>query len=283
MGLRIEIVVCLVLIIFFSFTEGSPPYSSADCKCGLENPHGSSSHGPNSSPLYYPWAVSIIDKSEVPFCGGVLISKTEVITAGRCVKGKSKDEIKLILGVHDLSKASSSDKFRVKKIISHPNFTKFPDNTYENNIALIVIEGNIPSVNNIQPICLLREKEAPFSEGNPSVLGWGQISITSTDKAQKLQMLSRPVIPIQNCSKIWGKKFDSEQLLCMGQNEHNICTGDEGGPLMLEDIQGYWTLLGITSFAGPTCGDKFPGVYTKISNYINFIKENSLDYAKCYK
>lgn len=47
--------------------------------------------------------------------------------------------------------------------------------------------------------------------------------------------------------------------------------GDTGGPLQCEDQDGRFHLVGITSF-GFGCGrPNYPGVYTKISEYIDFI------------
>ena len=52
-----------------------------------------------------------------------------------------------------------------------------------------------------------------------------------------------------------------------------LSQGDSGGPAQTE-VNGKWTLVGITSW-GDGCGDpNSPGVYTKVSNYITWIDNN---------
>lgn len=57
----------------------------------------------------------------------------------------------------------------------------------------------------------------------------------------------------------------------------DACQGDSGGPLMSEGSVGLerYTLLGLVSFGPRTCGvSNFPGVYTRITSYIDWIMNN---------
>ena len=45
--------------------------------------------------------------------------------------------------------------------------------------------------------------------------------------------------------------------------------GDGGGPLAVNE-NGRYTVVGISSF-GEGCGEEFPGVYTRVSSYMDFI------------
>ena len=63
-------------------------------------------------------------------------------------------------------------------------------------------------------------------------------------------------------------------MFCAGdlQGGSDACQGDSGGPAV-RLIQGCPTLLGITSW-GYGCGTpNKPGVYTKVSEYVKWIKE----------
>lgn len=52
--------------------------------------------------------------------------------------------------------------------------------------------------------------------------------------------------------------------------------GDSGGPLMMR-VDTRWVQLGIVSF-GNKCGEPgYPGVYTRLSEYVDWIKENTRD------
>lgn len=57
----------------------------------------------------------------------------------------------------------------------------------------------------------------------------------------------------------------------------DACQGDSGGPLMNGGVTGQerYTLLGLVSFGPRTCGvSNFPGVYTRISAYMDWIMDN---------
>lgn len=70
-------------------------------------------------------------------------------------------------------------------------------------------------------------------------------------------------------------------MLCAGDtrsggnqaNLHDACQGDSGGPLVcMKDNR--MTLVGIISW-GIGCGQKdVPGIYTKVTNYLDWIQDN---------
>ena len=60
-------------------------------------------------------------------------------------------------------------------------------------------------------------------------------------------------------------------------SDADSCAGDSGGPLMVqgEDRPGKpMYLKGIVSFGKRKCGTGFPGVYTDVGYYIDWIKRN---------
>ena len=70
---------------------------------------------------------------------------------------------------------------------------------------------------------------------------------------------------------------DIKTGFCAGEEgaEKDTCGGDSGGPLVVNSYngedRGNWTVAGLTSF-GYGCGDG--GVVTRVSNYIDWIKNN---------
>lgn len=65
-------------------------------------------------------------------------------------------------------------------------------------------------------------------------------------------------------------------MLCAGniqeQKRVDSCQGDSGGPLMCERPGESWVVYGVTSW-GYGCGVKdSPGVYTKVSSFVPWIK-----------
>lgn len=63
-----------------------------------------------------------------------------------------------------------------------------------------------------------------------------------------------------------------------GEKGKDSCQGDSGGPLMKAqaiDSQIKWQIHGIVSFGPQNCGvDKVAGVYTKVSEYLDWILDN---------
>ena len=66
----------------------------------------------------------------------------------------------------------------------------------------------------------------------------------------------------------------STQLCAGGEFAKDSCDGDSGGPLMRQVQGSNWYLEGIVSF-GNRCGlEGWPGVYTKVSEYTDWIQAN---------
>ncbi|KAB7504686.1 Serine protease 29 [Armadillidium nasatum] len=65
--------------------------------------------------------------------------------------------------------------------------------------------------------------------------------------------------------------------LCAGKIGKDACSGDSGGPIM-KDINGVWMQIGIVSW-GIGCGKgHYPGVYSRISTFLPWIRKVQLEY-----
>ena len=76
-----------------------------------------------------------------------------------------------------------------------------------------------------------------------------------------------------------GVRLTKSQLCAGGEEGKDSCQGDSGGPLMGQDLsnplQPYWYLVGVVSFGPTPCGaESWPGVYTRVSDYIDWIQTN---------
>uniref|UniRef100_A0A8B9G6H3 Peptidase S1 domain-containing protein n=1 Tax=Amazona collaria TaxID=241587 RepID=A0A8B9G6H3_9PSIT len=81
--------------------------------------------------------------------------------------------------------------------------------------------------------------------------------------------------PTRVCEERYKRRFTG-RMLCAGnvqeQKRVDSCQGDSGGPLMCERPGGSWVVYGVTSW-GYGCGVKdSPGVYTKVSYFVPWIK-----------
>ncbi|KAF4019714.1 hypothetical protein G4228_011458, partial [Cervus hanglu yarkandensis] len=104
--------------------------------------------------------------------------------------------------------------------------------------------------------CITGEDEVGC-EGNQKVysLMWGEVHL------------------INNCSKFYPGRYFEKEMECAGTDDGSIdaCKGDSGGPLVCQDVNNVTYVWGVVSW-GENCGNpEFPGVYTKVANYFDWI------------
>ena len=79
----------------------------------------------------------------------------------------------------------------------------------------------------------------------------------------------------ENYDQVNNIGIDNSQV-CAGLGDRDSCSGDSGGPMLSSALNnGRWSVIGITSF-GVKCGDpRFPGVYTRVDQYLDWISRNT--------
>lgn len=88
------------------------------------------------------------------------------------------------------------------------------------------------------------------------------------------------VVSDEDCNTAYATDFNSNpvypSMMCAGGENGGVdaCTGDSGGPLFTEDGEGGFVQHGIVSW-GRGCGlAAYPGVYTQVSYFLDWINEN---------
>lgn len=72
-----------------------------------------------------------------------------------------------------------------------------------------------------------------------------------------------------------GLQLGKGQICAGGVVGKDSCTGDSGGPLMAGISNKYdkiWYQFGVISFGPSPCGKPHPAVYTLVSEYVPWIK-----------
>ncbi|CAH2322632.1 complement C1s subcomponent [Pelobates cultripes] len=240
--------------------------STGKCEDGIGRIFG----GNPAEPGQFPWQIAFISPSRG---SGALISDRWILTAAHVVQDKDSPE--MYGGVINLRPKKQENLLKAKKIIVHPNWVTQDNDkrvNYNHDIALVLLCSKVKLGSLISPICLPGSDHgmSPTLSQRAYIAGWG-----ATEKKERTPHLLFTIVALnknEKCQELdKEKKYTyTSNMLCAGDaTGHDSCKGDSGGPLMFFG-EGRMYTAGITSW-GVNCG-KF-GVYTKVENYLDWIKE----------
>nr|XP_006817823.1 PREDICTED: cationic trypsin-3-like [Saccoglossus kowalevskii] len=174
-------------------------------------------------------------------------------------------------GSHNLTDPAPSEvEYEIEEIIVHPDYNAI---TIDNDIALMKIRQTIVMTDEISEVCLPEQGEMHVHGDEAWATGWGTSMGTADNRA--LQQVMLPFVDNTICNTIHEGEV-TENMLCAGyiDGHYDTCSGDSGGPLVRQDpVTLKWVLYGLTSW-GYGCADQMsPGVYTKVSNYVNWVNQ----------
>ena len=115
---------------------------------------------------------------------------------------------------------------------------------------------------------------AGLKVANPlTVAGWGVTQEGGSELAPTLQEVSLPLATLETCRSALGPGVTDNMLCAGGLQGQDACQGDSGGPLMgLEPLQQRLYLAGVVSWGVGCAREGLYGVYTKVSQYTDWIQ-----------
>ncbi|XP_025994684.1 serine proteinase stubble isoform X2 [Solenopsis invicta] len=238
--------------------------------------------GDRSSFGKWPWQISLRQwKSQTYLhkCGAALLNENWAITAAHCVENVPPSDLLLRIGEHDLSNEDEPYGYQERRVQIVASHQQFDARTFEYDLALLrFYEPLVPFQPNVLPICLPDDDET-YVGRTAYVTGWGRL-YDEGPLPTVLQEVAVPVINNTVCEAMYRNAGYNEHIphifICAGWRNGGFdsCEGDSGGPMVIQRARDKrWVLAGIISWGIGCAAPNQPGVYTRISEFRDWINQ----------
>ncbi|CAH2050542.1 unnamed protein product, partial [Iphiclides podalirius] len=221
----------------------------------------------------WPWQAALYRDGDFQ-CGATLISAQWLLSASHCFYQATEAHWVARLGALRRGawpRGPWEQVARVRQLVLHPRYAA---RGFRNDIALLRVEP-VQLHARLRPACLPPPRAAPPAGRHCTVVGWGQLYEHERVFPDTLQEVELPVISTAECrrrTRLLPLYRVTEDMFCAGYERggRDACLGDSGGPLMCQEGS-KWYIYGVTSNGYGCARANRPGVYTKVSNYIDWI------------
>jgi len=238
--------------------------------CGRQSIYPSAQRivgGAEAIPNSWPWIVSI--QTSDHFCGGTLIDTRHVLTAAHCLTSAYANQLRVVAGLHQRSNLNTgrTQIIGVSRIFNHEQYDSIRQT---NDIAILRLSQPVQLNAYVSLICL--PGPDPQEYASVTVAGWGTTR-KGTSLPNALQQVTVQVLNSE-AAVAYSAYFNVQRQIAAGIPRiggKDSCQGDSGGPLMYKSND-QWYLTGVVSFGNDCALSYNPGVYTRTSAYLSWIR-----------
>lgn len=215
----------------------------------------------------YPWLVSLQSKDGQHFCGASLLDSNWVLTAAHCVEQEAAANIQAVVSEYNVAQADADEeKLAVSAIYIPKNYGD------DHDIALLKLATASTKT-------AVAAANGAFTDSlavgtDLTVMGWGNTLTNGESFPDELQQVVVPLFDHNDCKTNYGGigVGITDNMICAGlaAGGKDSCQGDSGGPLVLQS-GGSWVQVGVVSFGEACAAPNFPGVYTRVANYEDWV------------
>ncbi|GFY67716.1 clotting factor B [Trichonephila inaurata madagascariensis] len=232
----------------------------------------------------WPWMAAILMRDRTgtlaPWCSGFVITRRHILSAAHCFDRRNTSLYAARVGHID---QNQGQEYSIAQVAVPQTYVR---GRYYDDIAVLTLSRDIITPN-VSAICLPPSREFRNLTGmGTTVAGWGSTRSGGPMSMRLRQLSAMPVISNYQCNQVFrerltgfGNQFPegiTPGFICAGflnEQGKDSCGGDSGAPLMFQD-RDQWYAVGVVSF-GYACGRQgYPGGYTRVSQYLNWINRN---------
>lgn len=158
---------------------------------------------------------------------------------------------------------------QISSLVEHPQYN---DVNLENDIVIMKVANRLVFGDRIRAVPLPSPNFFVQANVSADLAGWGTMEWGTNQFPTILQAVEVPTMTNARCQEIYSGEDEEEIFesnLCAGEEGRDACQGDSGGPLVYNGVH-----VGIVSW-GYGCAFQWPTVYTRVSEFLNFIIANA--------
>ena len=205
-------------------------------------------------------------------CGGSLVARDMVLTAAHCYDAFTG---KVIVGQKRVNSMQGAQARNItSKRIIHPLNDIY---TYQYDLMMFRIQP--VTLEGLKPIKFSNNTLSPTVNEQMVTVGFGAVNESGT-QSMILREVTVRAYSYETCNADYAEfgGIDEESMICAGDpaGGKDSCQGDSGGPLI--DASG--ELAGVVSWGNGCARPGYPGVYSRVSTSVDWIKEQICLYSR---